>query len=71
MVTCKIKHLQKICKNVSVFYLHVTASKNVSEMFYATNICKSAVKRLQIFLQMFQHMSYNLEHMLKIGGDYM
>jgi len=51
VVTCKTKDLQNICKNVLVFYFHVTKIfADVSQMFYATTfakICKNVAKHLQ------------------------
>ena len=40
VVTCKIKHLQNICKMLQCFILHVPSSKNVLQMFYAKTLAK-------------------------------
>jgi len=54
VVPFKITHLQKCCKNVLEFILHITTSKIVVKMFYAENVCTKVAKMLQnIFCKRF------------------
>jgi len=54
MVTCKIKHLRNICKNVLMLYFRciLATSKNALQMFYAKAFPKMLQNICKTFLQM-------------------